>query len=113
MKLVRLNLETQLANTYKALKGRTSLAGVVKFFGFTKVPVDPDTNKICSAGNKTSIEARLALVFDYASGGALTEYIQRDLQPGRAYHSWGEICGCLLDVARGLEEIHGRSIVHR
>jgi serine/threonine protein kinase len=98
---------------YQALKGGTTLSTFIKFFGFTRIPVYRDINQICSLPYEDQVDIRLTLVFDYASGGTLLEYLQNSLQPGKPYHSWGEVRGCLLDVARGLEEIHKRSIVHR
>jgi serine/threonine protein kinase len=98
---------------YQALKGGSTLASFVKFLGFTEITVDTENNSISSVKPQTSSKTRLGLVFDYASGGTLVEYLKTNLQPGQPIHSWGEICVCLLEVSRGLEEIHRNAIVHR
>ncbi|CAM1503217.1 Fc.00g079930.m01.CDS01 [Cosmosporella sp. VM-42] len=79
----------ELATSYQALAGNAALAGFVQFFGITKVSIDPRTDEICrsNAENSQPKETRLALVFDYADGGTLLDYLFEKLTKDDPYES--------------------------
>ncbi|KAM5360081.1 hypothetical protein ACJZ2D_013992 [Fusarium nematophilum] len=105
----------ELATSYQALSGNGNLAGLVRLFGIVKVLVDPATGEMCNPKDEGSRDAqpRLALVFDYASGGNLIDYLAKDSAQEDPYEVWGNLCTYFADIAKALKDIHSRGIVHR
>ncbi|RSL92279.1 hypothetical protein CDV31_015235 [Fusarium ambrosium] len=105
----------ELATSYQALSGNGNLAGFVRLFGITKVLVDPDTGHMYDPqiGNASGYQTRLALVFDYASGGNMIDFLANELMQDDFYEVWGNLCTYFADIARALKDIHSRGIMHR
>ncbi|RSL68853.1 hypothetical protein CEP53_002392 [Fusarium sp. AF-6] len=106
---------SELATSYQALSGNGNLAGFVRLFGVTKVLVDPDTGDMYNPqiGNASGFQTRLALVFDYASGGNMIDFLANEPIQDDFYEVWGNLCTYFADIARALKDIHSRGIMHR